>query len=1258
MSLQDRLEHWEENRLAEAREKKRTHGSVEELLSCCARCQDVLKDPVSTSCRHWFGRQCITYWDQSASSADSTCPQCGRRSQTNGAVQTDAGLQEVLDEHEISLKRSCKCVTEGTDKTRSETLLNRIYTTLYITEGHSDEVNTQHDVRQLETASRMKTIQDTPIMFRDVFNSERDVPPSIRVVLTNGISGVGKSFAVQKFTLDWAEGLENQNVSLMIPLPFRELNLIKDEEYSLLTLIQLFHPTLQQIEPDKLSACQVMFIFDGLDESKILLDFQNNEVVSDVTQMSSMNVLLTNIIQGNLLPTALIWITSRPETAGQIPPACIDRVTEVRGFVEAKKDEYFRRKVTDEEMASRVISHVKASRKLNIMCLIPVFCWITATVLEELFTKDHKEVLPTTMTDMYSHFVLVQTKRKNDEEPETNPHELTEADWEVILKLGRLAFEQLEKRNPMFYQEEVERCGLDLAESSLYSRVCTTFLKKERVVFNKTVYCFVHMSVQEFLAAIYIFYCYTNRNTEVLKDFLGKDWDNDNSDGNDHDYPSLNDFLIRAMKKCLEVENGHMDMFARFLHGLCLESNRRSLGSLLGQTESSPETIQKAINNLKEMKSDEMPPNKNINIFQCLMEMNDHSLHQEILEFLKSKSRSQKKLSEIHCSALVYMLQLSEEVLDELDLHQYTTTLWGRERLIPAVTNCRKAVLSGCGITDTNCEVVASALKSNPSHLRELDLTDNILKQSGVTLLCAGLESPNCKLETLRMMGCSLSEISCASLALALKTNPSSLRELELSNNKLQDSGVKLLCGFLESIHCRLETLRLRRCNLSKISCGSLASALKSNASHLRELDLENNKLEDAGVKLLCDFLKNQQCRLDTLRLWHCSLSEISCASLASALRSNPSSLRELELSLNRLQDSGLKLLSALVESPRCRLETLRINGKIIRQMASSAEKHKKNDSGVKLDVKTILPEDYRKAPLSFSPEHTTECSYRFRCPGPGVFQCSLTGLVFVMAQEAELLYRTVQWDQSLLQPAGKKAAGPLFNIKCSEDAAVLQLHLPHCETKDALLVDGLLSVVHITDDGMSILKPLEITVTHAVVKIPHLAAFGLVWDFVKRFLNMTLPIEGQVLLFLRPLYAGHQVLEVLLLPNNVLLDEVEKKRRGAEYVTAVSKCYLGFGQSYSVHCEPDSFTIQPDSAPFHSKYGPNLHPTFEVFLTTNTEKVTLMVQDQERKVIWKRQVLLKGPRGEIPPRKVPAGDGVPGDKKLHTSPIQFLDSV
>uniref|UniRef100_A0A671WY32 NACHT domain-containing protein n=1 Tax=Sparus aurata TaxID=8175 RepID=A0A671WY32_SPAAU len=937
--------------------QKRSHVCVEEQLCSCALCQDVLKDPVSTSCGHWFCRQCITsYWDQSASSGDSSCPQCGKRSRTRPAgqsssVQLNAGLQEVLDEHKISLSRRCERVTEGSDETGSDetgsgTLLNRIYTELYITEGQSEEVNTQHEVRQIETASKMETLHDTPIRCCDIFKASPDQQRCIRVVLTNGVAGVGKTFSVQKFTLDWAEGSENQDVSLLVLLSFRELNLIRDEQYSLLRLLHVFHPTLQMVTAEKLAVCKLLFIFDGLDESRLSLDFNNHEVVSDVTQKSSVSVLLTNLIQGKLLPSALVWITSRPAAANQIPPSCVDRVTEVRGFTDVQKEEYFRRRFSDEDLSSRIISHIKTSRSLHIMCLIPVFCWITATVLDHMLTTDQRGELPKTLTDMYSHFLLVQTKRKKqkyDEGRETSPQELTEADREVLLKLGRLAFEHLETGNIMFYQEDLERCGLNVTEASVYSGVCTEIFRRESVIFQKTVYCFVHLSVQEFLAAVYMFHCYTNRNTEVLKTFLRKKTVDS----------TLDDFLKGVMTKSLESKNGHLDLFVRFLHGLSLESNQRLIGGLLGQTDNSPEIIQRAINNLKKRRKTNISPDRSINIFHCLMEMNDHSVHQEIQEFLKSENRSKKKLSMIHCSALAYMLQMSEEVLDELDLKKYDASPEGRQRLIPAVRNCRKALLSGCGLSETDCEVVASALKSNPSHLRELDLSKNELKDSGGNLLCAGLKSPNCRLEILRLESCSLSEISCASLASALKSNPSHLRELNLSHNELKDSGGNLGAG-LKSLNCRLEILRLESCSLSEISCASLASALKSNPSHLRELNLSHNELKDSGGNLGAG-LKSLNCRLETLRLMTCSLSEISCASLASALKSNPSHLRELELSGNKLKDSDVNHLCDFLQSPDCRLETLRLRSCSLSEIscASLASALKSNPSHLReLDVR------------------------------------------------------------------------------------------------------------------------------------------------------------------------------------------------------------------------------------------------------------------------------------------------------------------
>ncbi|MCI4374934.1 hypothetical protein PGIGA_G00012190, partial [Pangasianodon gigas] len=293
------------------------------------------------------------------------------------------------------LSEKCKRINEGISQHGSSALLNEIYTDLYITEGWSGDVNNEHEVRQIETASKRPATQETPVKCNDLFKDK-----SIRSVLTKGVAGIGKTVSVQKFILDWTEGKANQDVTFMFPLPFRELNLMKQKNLSLMKLLHHFFPEIKELQLIDCNVHKVIFIFDGLDECRLPLNFQNNERLCDVTESASVDVLLTNLIKGNLLPSALLWITSRPGAANQIPPECIDQVTEVRGFSDPQKEEYFRKRISDQSLANKIITHMKSSRSLYIMCHIPVFCWISATVLERMLGEAESGEIPKTLTQI------------------------------------------------------------------------------------------------------------------------------------------------------------------------------------------------------------------------------------------------------------------------------------------------------------------------------------------------------------------------------------------------------------------------------------------------------------------------------------------------------------------------------------------------------------------------------------------------------------------------------------------------------------------------------------------------------------------------------------------------------------------------------------------------------------------------------------------------------------------------------------------
>ncbi|KAG1925227.1 NACHT, LRR and PYD domains-containing protein, partial [Pimephales promelas] len=905
----------------------------------------------------------------------------------------DALEDELFLIHQLKcgLKKKYQCVFEGMAKQGDSTLLNNIYTDLYITQGGSEQVNTEHEVRQIEVASRRHEAQEVQVECTHLFEApEQD--KGIRTVLTKGVAGIGKSVSVQKFVLDWAEGKENQDISFIFPLPFREMNLKEKEKLSLMDLITQFFPETKGLNLTRRNQFKVLFILDGLDECRLPLKFDCNETWRDVSSPASLDVLLTNLMKGNLLPSALVWITSRPAAASKIPPDCIDRLTEIRGFSDTQKQEYFKKRFKDDIQANTIIDHVKQSKSLFIMCHIPVFCWISATVLQNILEEkrnndvrntqadeisktlqeSNTEDTPKTLTQMYTHFLrfqIQQSRRKYDGEYTLD----VSWDKDAILSLGKLAFHHLKRNNLIFYDTDLEACGLDVYKASVYSGMCTQIFKEETGIVLGTMYCFVHLSIQEFIAALYA-HLFLDINKTSVFDHESIEHKNRNE--------TMIDFLKTAVDKALESDNGHLDLFLRFLLGLSLQSNRRLLRGLLTQRDGTDRTKKGIVQYIKQKLEANLPAERSINLFYCLNELNDQTLVNEIQTHLSKGSLSSGDLSPAQWSALAFVLLTSEEELEEFELQKFKKSDECLIKLSAVIKASKRALLNDCNLTDKSCSALAAVLGSD-TNLNELNMNNNNLQDSGVKLLCTGLKNVKCKLEILRLSNCNVTEEGSKALASALRSNPSHLIELDLTGNDPGESGVKQLnhllqdpdcqlkklrflspaaeeackyvnrvvgvnpllqrnlnlnghklgdtrvnqiAALLQDKHCQPNTLTLSDCSITEKQSLILTSALKSNLSHLRKLDLSRNKLGDSGVKHLSAVLKDSHCKLVRLRLSWCDMTDEGCSDVTSALKLNLSHLRELDLSWNKLGDSGVKNLSDLLMNPQFKLEKLHLS--------------------------------------------------------------------------------------------------------------------------------------------------------------------------------------------------------------------------------------------------------------------------------------------------------------------------------------------
>ncbi|XP_043558887.1 NLR family CARD domain-containing protein 3-like isoform X2 [Chiloscyllium plagiosum] len=831
----------------------------------------------------------------------------------------DDAFYDLQKTHIKVLKESCVYVTEPTSKK---------FANLWIVNSNAYPLN--HDTSQ-HVGLDQNVMSTNPLSYIEILTPTCGDGKPHRIIVTKGIAGVGKTVCVEKLIHDWAAGSTLSEFDFIFLFSFCKLNMLSERSLNLVQLLQHYYPHLEHCEEILTSkSVKSLYIFDGLDESLQSLDFEKQLACYDENELMSLGSLLTNLIRGNLHSSASVWITTRPAALGQIPLCYVDRLTEIKGFCEQQKKDFFHKKYENRHLAEKMIAIVNKELSLSLLCNMPIFCCALSIMLEdalELFQHcGLGDSMPVAITSVFTKF-LVHVFSHQEQKLEYLTHKkqtidaLLKSKQKAIISLGKLAFDLQRGQMRIFYEKDLKVYNVDasLAESGF----C-----KEVVVGNanpsKKAFCFVDGSLQEYFAALYVFLSLNNNknnplNTAANAKTLRK-----------HERPSYSQVCKQACKEAMKSSCGHFDLFLRFLCGFGTQKNQQIMKGLMTSCEINRDDITKVVQIFKKKLQEDIPPEKCITILQCLSELEDNSLVKETRKIIVAGTVTSRTLTPAEYSALAFVLQMSNGDMEALDLSQLKISSVGFQRLVPVLPHFTSLKMIGSNLGDSGVKILSQVMTSPDCKLQNLDLSNNNLSIGSWEELVSVLIT-NQTLRELNVSSNRMGEAGLRTLSSALKDPRCKLEKLGLNNtctldfgmmgSYQEETGMEILSDVLKDPRCTLKSLELAKNSLTQKNYEEIASAMTINCS-LTHLDLSSNVIQDSGINVLSVALMDTSCSIQSLVLTETKLTPTCCEKLASVLVTNQT-LRELDLSMNKLGDSGVCALSTALKEPCCKLETL-----------------------------------------------------------------------------------------------------------------------------------------------------------------------------------------------------------------------------------------------------------------------------------------------------------------------------------------------